>query len=72
MTERRDGVRELRPTYFIPIATTTDTLPQGMLATEGVGEVEDTSESTAQIDKLSHAQKARSSPASGRRCRSPA
>ena len=59
VTGRRDGVRELRPTYFIPIATTTDTLPQGVLATEGVGRVEDTSQSTAQIDKLYLAQKAK-------------
>ena len=59
VTERRDGVRELRPTYFIPIATTTDTLPRGMLATEGAGDVDDKSKPTEQIDKLYYAQKAK-------------
>jgi hypothetical protein len=58
VTERRDGAREVRPMYFVPIATTTDTLPRGMLATEGGGDVENVQE-TEQITKLSTAQKAK-------------
>ena len=59
VTERRDGARELRPTFYVPIATTADTLPRGMLATEGTGAVEEQPRSTAPINQLYYAQKAK-------------